>query len=82
MAPKDKEELSTITNAHAWECSEQYIGESCRTFGGRFRELLRESSPIHLNSQMTGHQVDLECFTIISRETQGATRPIKEAMYI
>ena len=64
------------------DCPEQYIGESGRNFGDRFREHLRAQSPIHLHSQTTGHQVDLECFTIIDREAQGATRTIKEDMYI
>ena len=64
------------------DCPEQYIGESGRTFGDRFRVHLRAPSPIHQHSQSTGHPVDLECFTIIDREAQGTTRTIKEAMYI
>ena len=65
------------------DCSEQYIGKSGRTFGDRFREYLRTPpSPIQQHSQSTEHPVDLECFTIIDREAQGATRTIKEAMYI
>ena len=64
------------------DCPEQYIGESGRTFGDRFKELLRAPSFIHQHSQSTGHSADLECFTIIDREAQGATRTIKEAMYV
>ena len=29
-----------------------------------------------------GHQVDLECYTIINIGAQGGTRTIKDAMYI
>ena len=58
------------------------IEESGRTFGDRFREHLGGPSSNHQHSQSTGHQVDLECFIIIDRVAQGATRKIKEAMYI
>ena len=64
------------------DCPEEYIGESGMTFSDRFREHLRAPSSIHLHSQTTGHQDDLECFTIIDRKHKGATRTIKEAMYI
>ena len=64
------------------DCPEQYIGESGRTFGDRFKEHLRAPSPMHLHIQTTGHQVDLESFTIIDREPQGDTTMIKEAMSI
>ena len=64
------------------DCPGQYIEESGRTFGDRFREHLRAPLPIHLHRQTTGHQVDLECFTIIDREAQGTTQTIKESMYL
>ena len=64
------------------DCAELYIVASGRTFGDRFREHLKAPSPFHQHSQSTGHPVDLECFNIIDREAQGATRTIKEAMYI
>ena len=88
MAPKDKDEMCLkIEVIYQYKCShtncsEQYIGESGRTFGGKFREHLRTLSPIHQYSQSTGHSMDLESFTIIDRDAQGATRTIKEAMYI
>ena len=77
IAPKDKAtcarkvELSTTKNVHTQTAPEQYIVESCRIFGSSFREHLRAPSPIHLHSQTTGQQVDLECFAIIDREAQG-----------
>ena len=62
------------------ECPEQYIGESVRTFGDRFREHPRAPSPIHLHRPQ--EQVDMEYFTITDRKAWGATRTIKEAIYI
>ena len=63
------------------ECSEEYIGESGRTFEDRLKEHLRAPSLIHQHSQTTGHPVNLKCFTVVDRESQGVTRTIKEAMY-
>ena len=86
--PKDKHNMCQKSGAiYHYKCShtdcpEQYIEESGQAFGERFREHLRAPPPIHLHSQTTGHQMDLECFTIINREAQGATRTTKEAMYI
>ena len=64
------------------DCPEEYIWESGKTFGDSLRKHLRASSPIHQHSQTTGDTVDLECFPIVERETQGVTQNIKEAMYI
>ena len=63
-------------------CPEEYIDKSARTFGDRFKEHLRAPSPIHHDSQSTGHSVNPECLTIVERESQGVIRNIKEAMYI
>ena len=85
MAPKDMCQKSGVIyhdKCSHTDCPEQYKGESGMTFGDRFREHLRAPSPIHQHSQSTGHQVDLECFTITDREAQGTTRIIKEDMYI
>ena len=48
-----------------------YIGESGQTFGDTIREHLRAPSPIHQQSQSTGHPVDLECFTLIDKGVTG-----------
>ena len=88
VAPKDQGNMCQKSGViHHYKCShkdcpEQGIGGSDRAFGDTSREHLRAPSPIHLHSQTTGHQVDLDCFNIIDREAQGATRTIKEAMYI
>ena len=63
-------------------CTEQYIGESGRTQGERYKEHLKAPSPIHLHTSTIGHPVSQECFTIVDREAHRLTRNIKEAMYI
>ena len=63
-------------------CSEAYIGESGRALGGRIKEHLKASSPIHHHSSSTGHPLSPECFNIIHQETQGPSRNIKETMFI
>ena len=51
-------------------------------WGERFKEHLRESSPIQVHSQSTGHQLSQDNFNIIGREGQDLTRLIKESIYI
>ena len=63
-------------------CSEEYIGESSRTFVDRLKEHLRAPSHTHHHSHSTGHPVSPKSFTIDDRVLQGVTRNIKEAMYI
>ena len=63
-------------------CLEKYIGKSGTSFGERVKEHLRVPSPIHHHSHTTAHLFNVECFTIVARESQGVTRTIKEAMYI
>ena len=50
-------------------CMEEYIGESGRTFGDRYKEHLKAPSPIHLHTTTTGHPVSPECFSIVKRES-------------
>ena len=64
------------------ECDEEYIGESARTFGERFEEHLKCSSPIYDHSNITGHNTTLDNFSIVGQEDQNLMRLIKEAMYI
>ena len=63
-------------------CTEQYIGESGRTLGDRYKEHLKAPSPIHLHTTTSGYLVSPECFSIVDRKAQGLTRNIKEAIYI
>ena len=64
------------------ECDDEYIGESSRTFGERFKEHLKAPSPVFDHFNITGHQVSLENFSIVGREEQNLMRAIKEALYI
>ena len=64
------------------DCNEEYIGESSRTFGERFKEHQKAPSPIYDHSNITGHEVTIENFNIVGREDQNLSRAIKEALYI
>ena len=64
------------------DCDDEYIDESSRTFGERFREHQKAPSPIYDHSNNTGHQVTIDNFSIVGREDQNLSRAIKEALYI
>ena len=64
------------------DCGEEYIGESGRTFGERYREHMRTPSPIMDHQNTTGHEVSLDNFTIVGREENNIARNIKEAIFI
>ena len=88
MAPKDQDPMlkrSGIIYKYKCdrvECDEEYIGESSRTFGERFKEHQKASSPIYDHYNITGHNIKLENFSIVGKEDQNLKRAIKEAMYI
>ena len=60
-----KGELSTATGVEKSTCDEEYIGETSRTLGERYREHLKEASPIHEHSLQTGHNSTQDNFNII-----------------
>ena len=64
------------------DCGDEYIGESSRTFGERFKEHLKAPAPIHDHQNITGHDTTIENFNIVGREDQNLIRTIKEAIYI
>ena len=64
------------------DCGEEYIGESGRTFGERYREHMRSPSPIMDHHNTTGHEVSLDNFTIVGREDNNIARNIREAIFI
>ena len=64
------------------QCDEEYIGESGRNFGERFKEHLKAPSPIHDHINISGHTVAIEDFSILGRKDQNLLRTIKEAIYI
>ena len=88
MAPKDQYPMKKRSGViyrykcDRVECDDEYIGESSRTFGERFKEHLKPPSPIFDHYNTTGHQVSIENFSIVGREEQNLMRAIKEAIYI
>ena len=88
MAPKDKDPMlkqsGVIYSYHCdrVDCDEEYIGESSRTFGERFKEHLKPPSPIYDHSNISGHKVTINNFKIVGREDLNQMRTIKEAIYI
>ena len=88
MAPKDQDPIlkkSGVIYRYTCgrvDCDEEYIGESSRTFGERFREHQKAPSPIYDHSSITSHHITIDNFNIIGREDQNLSRAIKEALYI
>ena len=88
MAPKDKDHILKKSGViykytcNKVECDEEYIGESARLFAERFKEHQKAPSPIHDHSIRSGHEVNIDNFSIVGREDQNLTRTIKEALYI
>ena len=56
----------------AIDCGEENINETSRTLGERYKEHLREPSPIQVHSQLTGHQLSQDNFN-----RQGRPGPYK-----
>ena len=88
VSPKDKDRI-TSKNSVIYrytcgmiDCDEEYIGESGRTFGERYKEDLKVPSPIFLHQSNSGHKATLDNFKIIGREYNSLARTIKESMYI
>ena len=52
------------------------------TFGERFKEHLKDLSPVHHHSSNTGHPTTQQNFQIIGREGHGLARNIKESIFI
>ena len=63
-------------------CDEEHIGETSRTLEERYKEHLKEPSPIHVHSTETAHNTTPDNFNIIGREDHGLARTIKESTYI
>ena len=88
VSPKDKDPLEKKSEAIYWfqcgelACDEEYIGETSRTFGERFKEHPKNTSPIHYHSNITDYLTTKENFQIIGRKDHGTARIIKESIYI
>ena len=88
MAPKDQDTIQKKSGViYRYKCdrvefNEDYIGESSRTFGERFKEHLKAPSPIHDHFNTTGHNFTIDNFNIVGRENQNLNRWIKEVLFI
>ena len=88
MAPKDKNSIMKKSGViyrykcDRVECDKEYIWESSRTFGERFKEHQKAPSPICGLYNITGHNISIDNFTIVGRQDQNLMRTIKEALYI
>ena len=88
MAPKDKDLITQKSGViyrykcDRVECDDEYIGESARTFGERFKEHLKPPSPIFDHNTITGHDTTINNFSVVGREENNQKRLIKEAIYI
>ena len=88
MKPRDKDPLGRRSGAIYWcqcgelTCDEEYIGETSMTLGERYKEHMKEPSPIYGHSSQSGHSTNPDYFTIIGREDHGLARTIKESIYI
>ena len=88
VSPKDKDPMVNQSGAIYWYqcgdlgCDDEYIGESSRTFGERYKEHLKPPSAIHHHSNQTGHPTSHNNFQIIGREGHNLARNIKESIFI
>ena len=64
------------------DVNDEYIGETSRTFVERYKEHLKEPSPIFGCCDISGHCTNPDNFTIIGMEDHGLARIIKESIYI
>ena len=64
------------------DCEEEYVGNSGRTFTGRYKEHMKAPSPIHDHHNTTGHDISINNFSIVGGEDQNLARSIKEAIFI
>ena len=74
MTPKDKDHITKKSGIiYRFKCNrvdydDEYIGESSRTFGERYKEHLKAPSPIYNHHTITGHETSIENFSIVGRE--------------
>ena len=80
MTPKDKDHITKKSGIiYRFKCNrvdrdDEYIGESSRTFGERYKEHLKVPSPIYDHHNITGHETSIENFSILGREDQNLIR--------
>ena len=88
VSPKDKDSMmkkNSVIYSYICDridCNEEYIGESSRTFGERFKEHLKALSPTYEHQNNSGHTTSIVNFKIIGRQGNNMARATKESMYI
>ena len=88
VSPKYKDAMVNQSGAIYWYqcgdlgCDDEYIGETSRTIGERYKEHLKEHSPIHQHSNLIDHPTSHNTFQIIGREGHNLARNIKESIFI
>ena len=88
VSPKDKGPMVSQSDAIYWyqcgdlACDDEYIGETSRTFGERYKDHLKDPSPIHHHNNQTNHPINHNNFKIIGREGHYLSRYIKESIFI
>ena len=71
VSPKDNDPMVSQSDAIYWyqcgdiTCDGEYIGETSRTFGERYKEHLKDPSPIHHHNNQTNHPVNHNNFKIM-----------------
>ena len=63
-------------------CDDEYILETSRTVGERYKEHLKDPSPIHHHNNQTNHPINHNNFKIIGREGHHLSRYIKESIFV
>ena len=88
VAPKDQDPMLKKSGViyrykcDRFNCDEEYVGESSRTFGERLKEHQNAPSSIYDHYNITGHKISIGYFSIVGREDQNLMRTLKEALYI
>ena len=88
VSPKYKDPMVNQSDAIYWYqcgdlgCDDEYIGETSRTFGERYKEHLKDSAPIYQHNNQTSHPINRTNFQIIGREGHNLARYIKESIFI
>ena len=60
----------------------EYIGETGKSFGERYKAHLRIPYAIFSHFQTTGHNITLDNLSVVGRKSQGLSRTIKETVFI
>ena len=88
VPPKDRDSIVNKGGViYKYKCNHQgctmdYIGETDRNFGDRYKEHIRAAPHIFDHSQTSGPSIKLDNFSTVDTKTQGITRTINKVMYI